>query len=526
MRFCLALCLFACAGGAALAQTPAALRTRAEATDYVETSRYADVVAFLEALAPRSPLVHLSTYGYTTEGRAMPLAVVGTGDLSPDALRGDHRVRVLLQGNIHAGEVEGKEALLEILRSIAGGAHPAWTDSLVLLVTPIYNADGNERVGLYNRPWQHGPVGGMGQRPNAQGLDLNRDHTRLASPEAHAFARLLNQYDPHVVLDLHTTDGSFHGYHLTYAPGLNPNTPAPITHYLRSVWLPEVTRAMHAADSLDVYYYGNFDGFEQRPGSAPGWYTFDHRPRFNNNYVGLRGRFAILSEAYSYLPFGERIRATRRFVERVLDFAALHAPDLRAATAASDALPVAGTPIALRSELAPPTPATILVGDVAEERNPFTGAPMYRRAGAAVPTPMPEYGLFAGTLFVEAPAAYLIPAGEADVLEKLRAHGFVDREVTAPTATVERFVLDSVQVAERAFQNAREQTVFGHYETVPDVPIAGMRRLDVAGPLARLAVYLLEPQSDDGFAAWGLFGERLQPGTTFPIWRLPAAPRN
>ena len=144
-----------------------------------------------------------------------------------------------------------------LLREIVAGRHGALLDSLVLLIAPIYNADGNERIDPSNRPRQHGPVGGMGVRPNAQGLDLNRDHTKLESPEARGLARMLTEYDPHVVIDLHTTNGTYHGYHLTYAPPLHPNTPAEIDRMLRREWLPAVTRRRGGRTGWLLYYYGN-----------------------------------------------------------------------------------------------------------------------------------------------------------------------------------------------------------------------------------------------------------------------------
>jgi murein tripeptide amidase MpaA len=187
----------------AQANDAALLLTRAERTDFRETTRYAEVVELAERLAAASPDIHLTTFGYTFEGRSLPLLVVGAPDASPESVRATGKTRVYLQGNIHAGEVCGKEALLMLLRRFAAGEYPSWTDSLVLLVAPIYNADGNERVRLVNRPRQHGPIGGMGQRPNAQGLDLNRDHTKLDSPEARSLVRMINDYDPHVLVDLH-----------------------------------------------------------------------------------------------------------------------------------------------------------------------------------------------------------------------------------------------------------------------------------------------------------------------------------
>jgi murein tripeptide amidase MpaA len=217
------LLLAALAPAVLAAQQAAAPRfqrqTRPERTAYRETSSYGDVVAFLAAADAASSRIHVTHFGYSMEGRTLPLAVVGrVRDASPEAVRASGKLRVFIQANIHAGEVEGKEAMQVLLRDLANGRHAVWLDSVVLLIAPIYNADGNERVRLTNRPLQDGPLGGMGQRANAQNLDLNRDHTKLESPEARSLISLFNRYDPHVVIDLHTTNGTVHAYHLTYAP--------------------------------------------------------------------------------------------------------------------------------------------------------------------------------------------------------------------------------------------------------------------------------------------------------------------
>jgi len=159
------------------AQSLADLKSRAERTDFRETSHYDDVVAFLDAVAKAAPkTVHLTTFGKTVEGRALPLAVVGAPDATPEAVKKTGKLRVYIQANIHAGEVEGKESAQILLRELAEGKHADWLQSMVLLVAPIYNADGNERFATNNRGRQNGPVAGQGQRPNAQGYDLNRDH--------------------------------------------------------------------------------------------------------------------------------------------------------------------------------------------------------------------------------------------------------------------------------------------------------------------------------------------------------------
>ena len=217
----------------------------------------------------------------------------------------------------------------------------------MLLVAPIYNADGNERFALNNRAQQHGRIGGQGQRPNAQGLDLNRDHMKLDSPEARAFVKMVNDYDPHVLLDLYTTNGTRHAYHLTYSPPLHLGTDAAIVDVLRKEWFPAVTNSIRAKYNWEYSYYGNLGGGRRGGTSAAGaerrWETFDHRPRFNNNYIGLRNRFALLSEAFAYITFQDRILATSRFIEESLTFARTHGNRIKKVTQAADRAKLVGT---------------------------------------------------------------------------------------------------------------------------------------------------------------------------------------
>lgn len=514
------------AGCATAARVPQALTTRPERTEYRETSRYDEVVAFVQAADRASPLIHLATFARTSEGRDLPLAVVGrVADATPAAVRASGKTVVYLQGNIHAGEVEGKEALQILLREVVQGRHGTLLDSLVLLVAPIYNADGNERIDPQNRPRQHGPIGGMGVRPNAQGLDLNRDHTKLESPEARGLARMLTAYDPHVVIDLHTTNGTYHGYHLTYAPPLHPNTPAEIDRMLRREWLPAVTQGARGAGWL-LYYYGNVPSAEDGNAQAErGWYTFDHRPRFGTNYAGLRNRFGILSEAYSYLTFEERVRVTQDFVDRSLEWARTHAAEIRRATEAADREDVRGRPLALNARLRREGPVTILMGEVREEANPVTGHMMLRRVDTVREERMPELQSFDAADTERAPAMYLLPPGSDSVVERLRMHGVRVVPVDARPARVEVFRIDSTRVAERAFQGHQERRIWGRWEASPGTGLPqGTMGVPMDQPLARLIFTLLEPRSDDGFAAWNLLDNQLEGARMYPIFRVPAAP--
>ena len=500
------------------------LTTRPERTRYEETTGYGEAVQFMERAASLSDRVHVTTFGDTAEGRPLPLVVVGDArDARPESVMALNRTRVWLQATIHGGEVCGKEALLMLLRDLVAGEHDDWLSSLTLLIAPIYNADGNERMAPDNRPYQFGPIGGMGERANAQGLDLNRDHLKLESPEARALSRAYQRYDPHVVVDLHTTNGTRHAYHLTYAPPLHPNTHAAIDRLLRDEWLPQVRSAVKTTDGWDSYYYGNVP---QATGTEPSWRTFDHRPRFNNNYVGLRNRFAILSEAYAYASFQERIGATLRFVEEVLTFAHDRATVIAALVEQIDSESIVGARLATRGTLQRSAePVDILLGDTDEVLNPYTLEPMRRRLDVARSTSMYEFGTFAASHDEVAPEAYYVPADLAPVVDLLAAHGVAGTPLDGETAIIaEQFVITRSSLANRAFEGHRERTVEGGWDRVDRTVPAGTIVVPVDQPLGRLVFTLLEPRSDDGAVTWNLLDSQVEAGSIYPILRVPTAP--
>ena len=501
-----------------------AIRTVPEKTAFKDTSRYTDVVAFLEALDQASDRVHLTAFGTTSEKRTLPLAVIGAPDASAAAVRRTGKLRVYIQGNIHGGEVEGKESAQMLLRDLAAGRHEDWLQSMVFLIAPIYNADGNERFALNNRGPQYGPIGGQGQRPNAQGLDLNRDHMKLDSPEARAVAKLLTEYDPHVALDLHTTNGTRHAYHLTYSPPLHPGADQGIVDLLRKEWFPAVTKNVRQKYGWEYSYYGNLAGGGRR-GAAPGegprrWETFDHRPRFNNNYIGLRNRFALLSEAYAYLTFEDRILATNRFMDEALTFARANADRIKKAVEAADKRGLAGTQLPLRAEMKNNGTIEVLMGEVSEEKHPVDGHIMNLRKDVKKPEMMADYLTFAGLEPERVPSAYFIPSVLTDAIDRLKMHGLVLTPLSKPTSMdLEEFRIDSSTTATSAFQNHNERTLTGAWAPAKREVPAGTLRLDMAQPLARLAFYLIEPRSDDGLVDWNLLDEALKDAKVYPISR-------
>jgi hypothetical protein len=527
------------------------LKTTPETTGFKSTSTYDDVVKFMKAVDEASPLITYTTYGTTTEGRAMPMAVVGTGlkDVSPAAVKGSGKIRVHIQANVHAGEVEGKESALVLLREFALGGHADWLQSMVFLVTPIYNADGNEKFALTNRQRQNGPINGMGTRANAQNLNINRDYMKLDTPEAKAFVKLWVDYDPQIGFDLHTSDGSAHGYLLTYSPPLNPDTSPAIMKIMTDEWFPFVTKSMKAKRGWDSYYYGNAatpGGGRGRgrgaPGEAPAppasagqppapaaapapvgpreWRTFEHTPRFHNNYLGLRNRFALLSEAYAYATFEDRIKATNYFMEEALNFAHQNAARLKKTLADADREKVTGAVLATTARFKRGGMVEILMGEVENETNPLNNAVMNRRKDVVRPEQMVDMLWFEPATTETVPSAYYVPATATKAIELLKAHGIQMREMQL-AGDIEGFGI-TANTAGQNFEGHAIRKLEGKWGTKPDIKPGGKWwEVRMNQPLARLAFYLLEPASDDGLVAWNYLDDQLKDatGAHYPILR-------
>jgi hypothetical protein len=520
------------------------MRTRAEISNYEETSSYADVMRVIDGLIATSPLVHTESFGKTEEGRDLPLVVISDPKVAtPAAAHKLGRPVVFVQANIHAGEVEGKEAILKVARRLVSGDLKEMTRRMVFLIAPNYNADGNEKVNVMNRTAQNGPVGGVGTRENGKGFDLNRDYIKLDTAEARSLVGLMNKWDPHVLVDLHTTNGSYHGYHLTYSPILNPNADPRLVEFTKSKMLLPIRQAMLKAHNWRVYDYGNFapeDGGGREsarvdpanPGNVT-WRTFDHRPRFGNNYAGLRNRIAILSEAYSYLDFKGRIDVTEHFVEEIYKSVQANAKQIMSLTAQADRAftgPANGKPVELGVDFSITSSGDkvdILVGDVTKVPNARSGREMLVMGSTAVPVPMKEYVTFAATRSLPMPKGWLIPktlVGTprlAKALEHLRWHGIKIQEFASDQQlAVERFSIAEITKAPRPFQGHQEARLKGEFARAQLTVDAGSLYIPANQALARLAFYLIEPESDDGLVTWNVIDEGLEAGQTYPIYRV------
>ncbi|MBM4061891.1 MAG: hypothetical protein FJ265_12460 [Planctomycetes bacterium] len=512
----LALCL------PAAGQEPA---TRPESSGHAATSSSADVARFVDALVrlPHGDRLTVEVAGKTAEGRAQLLVKAA---LPPAP--GEVRLRALVIGNIHAGECDGKEALLLLLREFARGEHEELLRRVDVHCLPIYNVDGNERVSRRNRPGQNGPPE-TGQRANAQGLDLNRDFVKADAPETRTLLGLFARLDPHLFVDLHTTNGSRHGYHVTFAPCLSPNLDPGIARLSRAL-LDGAAAGLRERHGMAAFDYGNFatrdwDGAGS-PESAPGvrgWYSYDHRPRCGVNYFGLRNRAAVLVETYSYCDFATRIAAARGFVLALLHGLGARADLVRRECAAADRRLVApGAPVYFGSDTAfgPPELLPVLVGEVEQVDDGDGGPPRFVRAGDGTAQTMPVFRSFLARRQRALPAAWAVVEPSPETVAALQAHGVEFTAVTtARQVAAERFAVAGKRKPRRPFQGHQELVLDGAWAApAATTLLPGTLLVPGRQRFARLAAQLLEPESEDSLSTWNF----LEAGTTgsYPVLRV------
>ncbi len=507
--------LLALVGTSLLAGWP---ETVPERTQLRRTSTVAEVRAFMEALRAQAP--GLEPY----QPRLAPRATETGKPLLAWRLKGTGKdpLRVYVNANIHAGEVEGKEAIQQIVRELLQGKHPALRRDLDLVVMPAYNADGTDALDPAIRPWQPNPTeSGVGRRENALGLDLNRDLMKAAAPNTRWLLAMLQDFDPAAVLDLHTTDGSTHGFHLTHGPACTLGADEGLLAFNRKM-LVEVRERLKA-EGMPTYDYGNFVPYKPTPEKPPtAWETYDAHPRLLTNYPALRNRLAVLSESYVYRRWPDRISDTRRFVLACLTWMAEHRTEIRGQIQSAQARWADGWakgPVAL--------PLSAKLKEV--ERAAFDWVdPIRDEKGRVVGEKsrthliLPSFVGFEGQDFVTVPAGYLVdPAFAPTVLPLLRAHGLKVLKGSARprNLTVLHFHESGRKLSASAYQGVFTLELQGAWKAEPapkklqmpwapeDLDHALYIPLDQ--PLGRLAFYLLDPRSTDSLVYWGAFQSAL-----------------
>jgi len=494
----------------------AKLLTVAESSGYTATSTHQEVMQFIKALNEKSNLIRVEHLCTSPEGRFVPLLVIGNpAPPSPQAMALDSRMVVYIEANIHAGEVEGKAAALMLARDLLTQKNAPYLQNLVILIAPIFNADGNDKISPQNRRYQQGPEKGVGVRHNGANLDLNRDGMKLESPEVSGLVRnVLNRWDPVLLVDCHTTDGSYHVEPVTYTWPLNPNGDISIIHYMRRKMMPAIQKNLKIKYNTLSIPYGNFMDFRN---PEKGWRPAGPQPRYLTNYMGLRNRLAILNENYAHADFKTRVQGCYHFLHSILDYCSLNKDEIKGLIAQADrntilagANPTEKDTFALEYDLKPLKDPVTIIGWEMEVQEGQGRYPRVKKTDRKKTYKVPYYTDYIPKKSISLPFGYLIPASEKNIAAKLIQHGIiVERLVRPASVEVENFLVKELKAGPRLFQGHHMNSVKGEYKTETKTFPAGTFFVATGQILGKVAAYLLEPESDDGFLAWNFFDKDL-----------------
>jgi hypothetical protein len=478
-----------------------------EASGSLKTPRYDSTVAYCRRLAAFSSQAHFTSFGQSAQGRALPLLIV-TGDRSftPASARHAGKAVVLIQAGIHAGEIDGKDAGLMLIRDIVvRNRYPHLLDSLVVLFVPIFNVDGHERFGPFNRINQNGPEE-MGWRTTAQNLNLNRDYMKADTPEMRAFLQLFSTWLPDLYIDCHVTDGIDCQYDVTYTMELEANIAPGVSRWERDLFLPSVLPAVEASGHKVFWYVMPREDADLSKGLRGGGAS---TPRFSTGYAALQNRPALLIETHMMKPYRTRVDATYHFLKGSLLAVRASLTELRKAVCKADSSLVAGDPstqiLPLRFKAGEKSHTRHFLGMKHRlEPSAISGGTKTVYTGEPFEADLPFFDETLVEDSVTMPAAYIVPPELNFVSGVLRIHGINFTQMSSgDSVDVESYRFENVRFAERPYE--------GHQGvTATPVPMRE-RRSYPAGSLivstrqrtGNVVVHLFEPRSPDSFLAWG-----------------------
>jgi hypothetical protein len=473
--------------------------TPSEASGFRTTPRYDETVAYLRRLVAAAPQLRMVSLGKSPEGRDLWLVIASKERaFTPDALRRTGKPALFAQASIHAGEMDGKDAGLMLLRDMTvRGTKRELLDRANFLFVPIFNADGHERFSRFNRINQRGPEE-IGYRTNARNLNLNRDYMKADTLEMRAMIRALREWQPDLYIDLHVTDGADYQYDITYGWNVAGYSPA-IAAWLESAFRPAVdaglSRAGHIPGAL-IFTDDPLNGVTAGQGD----------PRFSTGYGDARHLPVVLVENHSLKPYDQRVLGTYVFLEHALRILGSDIASLRGATAKDRAARPASIPLAWDYPKGEPRTIEILGIESRKTLSPISGGVRTEWLGKPVTTRAPLRLQTEVTASVKRPAAYWIPAAWQDVIENLGLHGIACERIDAPREVdveMDRFAAPKFETEQ--FEGRVRVTATATPERWRERFAAGSVRVPTDQPLGTLAMLLLEPASTDSLFQWGFF---------------------
>ncbi len=488
--------------------SPRDLLTTGEKSDWNQTAPYAEAVELSRRLERASRFVKVLEIGATPEGRGM-IAIVVSKDraFTPEAAAKTNKAVIMIQSGIHAGEIEGKDTVLMLVRDMTVSKRFAgWLDHAIFVIIPVFNIDGHEYFSAFHRPSQNGPQS-TGLRNTAQRLNLNRDYIKADTPEMRAWLHIFNTWMPDFLIDNHVTDGSDMQYDVTWDMARNQDIAEPAGAWVREKFVPELDKRMAAGGHLVAPY-----GALRNVAGKREFFMEVFTPRYSHLYAAVQNRPSLLVETHSLKTAKTRAWANYDIMRHSIDTILLDPEGLRRAVREAD------RQMADRAgnRTAPPV---YLAGKVSDKSHPLvyhalkteqyksevTGANVTRYTGEPDDLDTRIHDQIDTTLEGSMPLGYLVPAAWKQVADLLALHGVeMERTAKALEQEFETYRFTGTKFAGSAVEGHVAVDFEPHLVKERIFIPAGSWWVPLKQRRSRLIFSMLEPQAPDSLARWGL----------------------
>ena len=482
--------------------------THFEKSNQLESPDYENTLKYFQKFADKTPFVKIKTIGITPQGRELNVIIVSKDKaFTPEQAKKSGKVIVLIQNGIHPGEVEGKDACMLLLREILiTKEKQSLLDNTILLIIPVLNIDGHERISPFNRPNQNGPKK-MGWRTNALNLNLNRDYLKADTPEIRSFLKLFNDWLPDFMIDNHTTNGADYQYHVTYGIETHQNIDRGLISLINKKYLPHLLSNIEE----DGFIIGPYMEFKSGTIES-GIIDLPAPPRLSHGYCATQNRICLLVETHSLKPFANRVFSTKSMMEHSLSFVNANHKELISFNKQADKETVKyylstkkKFPLVLKGN--GKFDKYLFKGfEWNDEYSELTGSTVRKYTNKPMEIEIPIFNKANSEKKISVPVAYLIPPHFSEIIDVIKSHQIKFNVLkSTKTVKVEKYRFEDIHFAPRPYEG-RQLPSFKCNSFIEKVDVeSGTLIVYTNQRQLRVIVNLLEPEAPDSFVSWGFF---------------------
>lgn len=493
-----------------------------ETHEFNETPRYKETVEFSKLLADNSKMVTYSTIGKSPQGREIPLLILDKDGLSePNEIRAKGRTIILAEAAIHAGEPDGKDAGLMLIRDIAiYNKYIDILDSVSLLFIPIINVDGHENFGTNHRINQNGPIE-VGARYTAQKYDMNRDFIKADAPETRAFLKLYSKWMPELFIDIHVTNGADFQYVTTYCIDRCGYSTPNLVEWSKKIYEKKLVQKMEESNYpiFPYFKYPNYPNLPDKilPSNLP--------PQYATGYASANNRLGILIENHIYKPYKDRVTSAYLMLKHTMEIIGNNSHSLQkeitfaddfvsSPSYAKDSLPLLFNHDSSKTKL-----VEFHLWKTKTEISDLTGAQWtYSDRDAPTTIKMPFVTSYIEDLKIKLPRAYIVPQEQTETIELLKIHSIEYTRIPSDTIyTAQTYRFYNPEWSEYPYEG-RVTLKSDISEQTEEVKCkAGDVIIYTNQPKIKIVAQMLEPKSTTSLVYWGFYNSYVRPRTEFWI---------